>query len=111
MGEFDTIRPYNDSEVPAVLARLFSDKAFLDILTHFRFPRFAGAFGWLLKPLIAQKLRREFAGVTTVATLQDKVEFYVDHTIDRATDGVTYTGVEQLKSGTAYVFLPTTAIS
>ncbi|MGL5998109.1 MAG: hypothetical protein ACRC1I_16615, partial [Pseudomonas proteolytica] len=26
MGEFDTIRPYNDSEVPAVLARLFSDK-------------------------------------------------------------------------------------
>lgn len=90
MGEFDTIRPYNDSEVPAVLARLFSDKAFLDILTHFRFPRFAGAFGWLLKPMIAHKLRREFAGVTTVATLQDKVEFYVDHTIERATDGVTY---------------------
>jgi len=105
MGEFDTIRPYNDSEVPAVLARLFSDKAFLDILTHFRFPRFAGALGWLLKPMIARKLRREFAGVTTVATLQDKVEYYVDHTIDRATDGVTYTGVEQLKSGTAYLFL------
>ncbi|MBB4812357.1 MULTISPECIES: 1-acyl-sn-glycerol-3-phosphate acyltransferase [Pseudomonas] len=105
MGEFDTIRPYNDSEVPAVLARLFSDKAFLDILTHFRFPRFAGTLGWLLKPMIARKLRREFAGVTTVATLQDKVEYYVDHTIDRATDGVTYTGVEQLKSGTAYLFL------
>jgi hypothetical protein len=105
MGQFDTIRPYNDSEVPAVLDRLFSDKAFLDILTHFRFPRFAGALGWLLKPMIARKLRREFAGVTTVATLQDKVEYYVDHTIDRATDGVTYTGVEQLKSGTAYLFL------
>ncbi|MGY2292552.1 1-acyl-sn-glycerol-3-phosphate acyltransferase [Pseudomonas sp. SDO528_S397] len=105
MGEFDTIRPYNDSEVPAVLARLFSDKAFLDILTHFRFPRFASAFGWLLKPLIARKLRLEFANVTSVATLQDKVETYVDHTIDRATDGVTYTGVEQLKSGVAYLFL------
>ncbi|MCE4057420.1 1-acyl-sn-glycerol-3-phosphate acyltransferase [Pseudomonas sp. Au-Pse12] len=105
MGEFDAIRPYHDSEVPAVLARLLSDKAFLDILTHFRFPRFAHTFGWLLKPLIAHRLRREFAGVTSVATLQDKVEFYVDHTIERATDGVTYTGVEQLKSGTAYVFL------
>src|SRR5450830_1742490 len=105
MGEFDTIRPYNDSEVPAVLERRFSDKAFLDILTHFRFPRFAGALGWLLKPMTARKLRRAFAGVTTVATQQDKVEYYVDHTIDRATDGVTYTGVEQLKSGTAYVFL------
>ena len=35
MGEFDTIRPYDDTEVPAVLARLLSDKAFLDILTTF----------------------------------------------------------------------------
>jgi len=105
MGEFDTIRPYDDSEVPAVMARLFGDRAFLDILTHFRFPRLAGAFGWLLRPLIAQRLRREFAGVTSVATLQDKVEVYVDQTIERATDGVTYTGVEQFKSGQAYLFL------
>ena len=66
MGEFDAIRPYDDAEVPAVLARLLSDPAFLDILTHFRFPRAAGAFGWLLKPLIARRLRKEFAGVTCV---------------------------------------------
>ncbi|MBJ9976686.1 1-acyl-sn-glycerol-3-phosphate acyltransferase [Pseudomonas sp. S75] len=105
MGEFDAIRPYDDAEVPAVLARLLSDPAFLDILTHFRFPRLAGAFGWLLRPLIARRLRKEFAGVSSVATLQDKVEYYVDRTIDRATDGVTYTGVEQLKSGSAYLFL------
>ena len=105
MGEFDAIRPYDDAEVPAVLARLLSDPAFLDILTRFRFPRMADSFGWLLKPLIARRLRKEFAGVKCVATLQDKVEFYVDHTIERATDGVTYTGVEQFKSGTAYLFL------
>ncbi|MNJ15493.1 Acyltransferase [compost metagenome] len=105
MGEFDAIRPYDDAEVPAVLARLLSDPAFLDILTHFRFPRMAGALGWLLKPLIARRLRKEFAGVSCVSTLQDKVEYYVDHTIERATDGVTYTGVELLKSGTAYLFL------
>ena len=105
MGEFDSIRPYNDAEVPAVLARLLSDKAFLEILTHFRFPRLAGAFGWLLRPLIAHRLRKEFAGVTSVATLQDKVEVYVDRTIGHATDGVTYTGVERLKPGSAYLFL------
>ncbi|WP_407312495.1 1-acyl-sn-glycerol-3-phosphate acyltransferase [Pseudomonas sp. nanlin1] len=104
MGEFDAIRPYDDAEVPAVLARLLSDKAFLDILTHFRFPRQAATLGWLLKPLIARRLRREFKHVNSVATLQDKVEFYVDHTIERATDGVTYTGVEQFKSGSAYLF-------
>ncbi|MGV8917328.1 MAG: 1-acyl-sn-glycerol-3-phosphate acyltransferase [Pseudomonas sp.] len=105
MGEFDAIRPYDDAEVSAVLARLLGDKALLDILTHFRFPRLAGAFGWLLRPLITQRLRKEFAGVHSVASLQDKVEVYVDRTIDRATDGVTYTGVEQLKSGSAYLFL------
>ena len=105
MGEFDAIRPYDDAEVPAVLARLLSDPAFLDILTHFRFPRAAAPLGWLLKPLIARRLRKEFAGVTCVSTLQDKVEYYVDQTIERATDGVTYSGVEQLKSGTAYLFL------
>ena len=43
--------------------------------------------------------------MSCVSTLQDKVEYYVDRTIDRATDGVTYTGVEQLKAGTAYLFL------
>ena len=56
MGEFDSIRPYADAEIPAVLARLLADDAFLDILTQFRFPRLAGPFGWLLKPLIALSL-------------------------------------------------------
>jgi hypothetical protein len=105
MGEFDAIRPYDDTEVAAVLARLLGDKAFLAILTHFRFPRLSGSLGWLLQPVIAHRLRREFAGIDSVAALQDKVEAYVDHTIERATDGVTYTGVEQFKSGVAYLFL------
>ena len=105
MGEFDSIRPYNDAEVPAVLARLLADQAFLSILTHFRFPRLAGSFGWLLKPLIAYRLGREFFGIDTVAALQDKIELYVDRTIEHATDGVTYSGIEHLKAGSAYLFL------
>ncbi|MDT4836231.1 hypothetical protein FQZ97_699190 [compost metagenome] len=105
MGEFDAIRPYADSEVPTVLARLLADDEFLDILTQYRFPRMAGALGWLLKPLIAYRLRLEFSQVASVAALQEKVEGYVDQSIERATDGVTYTGVEQLKTGSAYLFL------
>ncbi|MEN0108455.1 MAG: glycerol acyltransferase, partial [Pseudomonas sp.] len=61
MGEFDAIRPYADAEVPGVLARLLADPAFLQILTHFRFPRLSRHFSWLLKPLIAQRLRSQFA--------------------------------------------------
>jgi hypothetical protein len=105
MGEFDAIRPYADAEVPAVLARLLADDAFLNILTHFRFPRLASSLGWLLKPLIAYRLRSEFRNVHSVADLQDHVEGYVDRTIERATDGVTYSGIEHLQKGTAYLFL------
>ncbi|MGV8844373.1 MAG: 1-acyl-sn-glycerol-3-phosphate acyltransferase [Pseudomonas sp.] len=105
MGQFDSIRPYNDDEVPAVLARLLADKSFLEILTQFRFPRLASSCSWLLKPLIAFLLRRAAKGINNVATLQDKVERYVDRIIDHATDGVTYSGVERLTAGSAYLLL------
>ena len=103
MGEFEAIRPYSDAEVPAVLQRLLSDDAFLGALVRYRFPRLAGPLGWLLKPLIAHRLAREVTGIRSVATLQDKFEPYVDHTIEKATDGVTYSGVNRLKPGCAYL--------
>ena len=105
MDEFEAIRPYADAEVPAVMARLFADREFLEILARFRFPRLAGGFGWLLKPLIAHRLRGEFAGIHSVDTLQNRIELYLDRTIERATDGITYSGLEQLKPGCAYLFL------
>lgn len=105
MDEFEAIRPYADAEVPAVMARLIADREFLEILARFRFPRLAGSFGWLLKPLIAHRLRGEFAGIHSVDTLQDRIELYLDRTIERATDGITYSGLDQLKPGYAYLFL------
>jgi len=105
MDEFEAIRPYADAEVPAVMARLFADREFLDILAHFRFPRLAGPMGWALKPLIAQRLRREFARIDSVDTLQARIEMYLDRTIERATDGITYSGLDKLQPGKAYLFL------
>ncbi|MBA1277090.1 glycerol acyltransferase [Pseudomonas stutzeri] len=105
MDEFEAIRPYADAEVPAVMARLFADREFLDILAHFRFPRLASPMGWMLKPLIAHRLRREFAGIHSVDTLQSRIELYLDRTIERATDGITYSGLEDLQPGRAYLFL------
>ncbi|MGE6659192.1 1-acyl-sn-glycerol-3-phosphate acyltransferase [Pseudomonas sp. NPDC077408] len=105
MDEFEAIRPYADAEVPAVMARLFADREFLDILAHFRFPRLAGPMGWMLKPLIAQRLRREFATIHSIDTLQARIEMYLDRTIERATDGITYSGLEKLRPGCAYLFI------
>lgn len=105
MGAFDAIRPYADAEVRPVLARLLADPAFLGTLTRFRFPRLAGPLGWLLKPLIAARLRREFASIDSVAKLQEKIEPYVDRSIEHASDGITYSGLESLQPGKAYLFL------
>jgi len=105
MGEFDAIRPYADAEVPAVVRRLLADEVFLDILTRFRFPHLAGTLGWFLKPLIAYRLRFELRGIDSVSALQDRIEPYVDRSIEHATDGVTYSGVDGLKPGSAYLFL------
>lgn len=105
MGEFEAIRPYADAEVRPVLERVLADDAFLSTITHYRFPRLAGPLGWLLKPLIARYLRREVAGVDSVAKLQDRVESYVDRSIEHASDGITYSGLERLQKGRAYLFL------
>ncbi|OYW93976.1 MAG: glycerol acyltransferase [Pseudomonadales bacterium 32-61-5] len=105
MDEFEAIRPYADAEVPAVMARLFADREFLDILARFRFPRLAGTLGWLLKPLIAQRLRSEFATIHSVDTLQARIEMYLDRTIERATDGITYSGLDRLQHGCAYLLM------
>ena len=105
MGEFDNIRPYNDAEIPAVLARLAQDQTFLRMLTRYRFPRLAGPLGWLITPVIAYLLRREFAGINSVAALQDKVEPYVDRSIEKATDGITYSGLEKIRADRAYLFV------
>lgn len=105
MGEFEAIRPYADAEVRPVLERLLADDAFLSILTRYRFPRLAGPLGWLLKPVIAHYLRREIHGVDSVAKLQDKIEPYVDRSIEHASDGISYSGLERLQKGRAYLFL------
>ncbi|MFC3606252.1 1-acyl-sn-glycerol-3-phosphate acyltransferase [Stutzerimonas tarimensis] len=105
MDEFEAIRPYSDAEVPAVMSRLLSDQAFLDVLARFRFPRLAEPMGWLLKPIIAKRLRLEFSGINSVDALQDKIEPYVDRTVERATDGITYAGLERLERNRAYLFL------
>ena len=61
--------------------------------------------GWLIKPVISRRLRKQFASIHTVDALQHKIEAYIDRTIERATDGVTFSGLEHLQKGRAYLFL------
>src|SRR5690606_17343260 len=94
-----------DQEVPAVLARLCSDPELLAMLTRYRFPQLTSLFGWMLKPLIGYRLRRELKPIDSVAALQEKIEPYVERAIRRATDGISYSGLERLQAGKSYLFM------
>lgn len=105
MLDFESIRPYHDDEVVAVLTRLSDDPALHKALLHFRFPRLAGPLAWLLRPLIRYLLRREINGVDSVEALQNKLEPYINRVIRKACDGISYSGLERLQAGRAYLFI------
>ena len=57
MNEFDDIRPYFDSEVSTVLARLSNNSEFIDILLSIKYPRLHRWLPWLIRPIISYTLR------------------------------------------------------
>jgi len=105
MDLFDAIRPYNDAEVPAVLARLSKDKAFLDSLIRFRYPEVGALRMALLRPLLALRLQAQLRGIGTVAQLQAHIEPYINRTIERSTAGISWSGIEHIEAGKAHLFI------
>jgi hypothetical protein len=105
MDPFADIRPYNDAEVPGVLARLLDDPEFIDAMTHLRFKQVARRAGWLLRPLVRWALRREVAGVADVDGFQHVVERYMTRMIEDTTAGFDVSGLENLEAGEPYLFI------
>lgn len=105
MEKFCRIQPYNDSDVPIVLARLINNQSFLRAITHFFFPKLSKRFSYLLKPVIVYYLNRSFKDVNSIAGFQNKIESYVHRIIKRATKSVTYSGLGNLTPDIPYLFL------
>ncbi len=102
---FDDIRPYRDSEVPAVLARVLADPELLGALARFRFPALPGWALAGLKPVVAWLLRRQTRSVVDVKSFQAVVEHYMKQMIDSTTTALTVSGLEQLDRNHAYLFV------
>lgn len=105
MGQFDSIRPYHDHEVAEVLQRLAVNPEFLNTIAKYRFPRLAKHFCWLMRPLISHSLRKELANINSVADLQVRVAPYVENSVKRATDGISFSGIEHLTGNQPHLFL------
>lgn len=102
---FIDIRPYHDDEVSAAINRLIADKEFIHAILHYRFPHLSGPLGWLLSPVLKFWLKRKWAKLDTVASVQILVADFMDKMIDSTTTAVTISGIERLSPDKAYLFI------
>lgn len=105
MSEFDDIRPYNDSEVPAVIARLIASPEFIDLLLSRRAPLLSKICPWLLRPLLRLVLSKAAKKIHTVADLQRYLTVSLKGLVAKTTDGFSFSGVEKLDPTKSYLFL------
>lgn len=105
MNEFDDIRPYNDGEVRSTLDRILADPELSDAVARLKFPKLNNWLGWLLRPLVKQKLTSELAGVNSVLGFQQVVAKYMDAMISSTTKSLTTSGLENLNPQYAYLFI------
>ncbi len=104
-NEFDDIRPYHDSEVPGVMARLMADREMADTLLTMKYPRAARPLGWLLRPLVRRALRRAFGGIRTVNDFQMLVGDHFKAMLEKDGTRFTVSGTEHLTPGGAHLLI------
>ncbi|MBZ5487956.1 1-acyl-sn-glycerol-3-phosphate acyltransferase [Halomonas aquamarina] len=99
------IRPYADSEVADVLARLARDSELLDALTRFRLPRLVRWMPSLARTLASRAIQREVKGVTSVRDFQMRIATYMERMIRTTTEAFEVSGLDKLDPEGAYLFI------
>ncbi|WP_199886160.1 1-acyl-sn-glycerol-3-phosphate acyltransferase [Pseudoalteromonas sp. T1lg23B] len=99
------IRPYNDDEVPAALARLLADDDFIDVIAKYNLPRWLSHWSALSRPLVRARLRGKWGKFTNVEQVQQEVARYLEILIKNTTSKVTYSGLDKLDRNAAYLFI------
>lgn len=109
MNDFDDIRPYNDSEVPAALARLVADPELMDVLLSRQFPLLTKVvpdlFNFLARPFLSRSLLNLTRDVSTVSDFQEHMTKRLREVLDRTTDNYQFSGLDNLDSDRAYLFM------
>jgi 1-acyl-sn-glycerol-3-phosphate acyltransferase len=103
--KFDSIRPFDDTDLPVVLPTLFNNKEFIDSLVAFRFsawPRF-------MRPVLAFFTRhyiiKKIAKINTLRHFQGLVEPYMERMINTTTESFTVSGLDKLDLSQACLFM------
>ncbi len=107
MEDFEGIRPYEDEEVPGVLARLAKDADLQAVVARYLFPRATRLLPALGRLLGARLLRREAGRLRTVRDVQLFLSGHMEALIENTILDFSVSGVERLVAGTPYLFIST----
>ena len=107
MEDFEGIRPYEDEEVPGVLARLARDADLQAVVARYLFPRATRLLPALGRLLGARLLRREAGRLRTVRDVQLFLSGHMGALIENTILDFSVSGVERLVAGTPYLFIST----
>ena len=105
MNEFDDIRPYNDSEVATVLAKLSKNSEFIDTLLSIKHPRLYRWLPWLARPVISYALRSAFSKMKKVHDLHEAIRQSFGKLLIKTDSFLTISGLEKLDRKTPYLFI------
>ncbi|MFL2518224.1 MAG: 1-acyl-sn-glycerol-3-phosphate acyltransferase [Candidatus Azotimanducaceae bacterium] len=104
MMDFDPIRPYQDHEVSAVLARISRSSQLAGAAKHLVLPKFLAQrfFAPWLTRLVLQHSVRDLRNIDDVQRLVSK---YFEQLVDSSTDALTVSGLEHLDPTRQYLFI------
>ncbi|MBI9106834.1 MAG: 1-acyl-sn-glycerol-3-phosphate acyltransferase [Spirochaetales bacterium] len=105
--EFIDIRPYSDEQFPAIKKRLADNKYLQGFLRGLKWPQCPKLFEPAAEKLIGLYIRRELGKIKTIEEFQKDliVAKLMQWIVDKTTDGVSSSGLENLDKNMSYLFI------
>ena len=104
MSEFDAIRPYNDHEVPKVLARLVASRDLAQAASQLVMPSWLGG-RWAGRMLARSVLRLKTRNLKSVRDCQNVIAGLFETVIHRSIDRLSVSGLDRLSPNKHYLFI------
>lgn len=103
--EFEAIRPYNDAQVQAVVARLIANRELRQTVARLVLPRLHASVPSLAQFCAGQLMGWRGRSMRTVLDFQRQMARYLDVVIRDSIDGFSQSGLDRLDPDRAYLYI------
>ncbi len=106
-SRFDDIRPFIDSEVPAVMKRLSENDLLVSSFRTMKWPSCPEPLKGISDSLVRVFLKRKLSRIRTVQEFQSRIiaDYLLKRVLEKTSDGITYSGIKKLSRGEPYIFM------